>query len=208
MSSSLFGKAEGGLFVGHVCQGASNTPDTWYLPGEGGDWPDVLMNISPHFWAYSGLVICLGLSVVGAAWGVWVTGSTLLGASIKSPRIKSKNLVSVIFSEATAIFGVIVSIILLGKVSGDIDYSKESCPMLWFTAYAVFWSGVSVGVTNLISGMAVGISGAGCALGDAIDASLFVKILIVEIFGGALGVFGLIVGIIQSQEAQYPEAKN
>ncbi len=115
---------------------------------------------------------------------------------------------SVIFCEATAIYGVILAVILTNKMSlptgnipSDPNAIKEYYRVARFAAYSVFWSGVSVGLTNLGSGVSVGLTGSSCALADAQDSSLFVKILITEIFASALGIFGVIVSIIQQNNA-------
>ncbi|CAN1160185.1 V-type proton ATPase subunit c''1 [Linum perenne] len=56
----------------------------------------------PYTFSAIGIAISIGVSVLGVAWGIYITGSSLIGAAIKAPRITSKNLIKCL---VLAIFG-------------------------------------------------------------------------------------------------------
>lgn len=73
-----------------------------------------------------------------------------MGAAVTVPRIRTKNIVSVIFCEAVAIFGVIFSLVVSFKVvnMNPADFTEAD----YFAGFSIFFAGLALGLSNLGSG--------------------------------------------------------
>jgi hypothetical protein len=68
-----------------------------------------------------------------------------------------------------------MAIIFASKMANVPDPEALYTGSNYFTGFALFWAGLTVGMCNLICGVSVGINGSSAALADAADPSLCVS---------------------------------
>eukprot|EP01126_Amoeba_proteus_P045277 TRINITY_DN505_c0_g1_i1.p1 TRINITY_DN505_c0_g1~~TRINITY_DN505_c0_g1_i1.p1 ORF type:complete len:206 (-),score=32.06 TRINITY_DN505_c0_g1_i1:73-603(-) len=159
-----------------------------------GEW---LESMNPFIFSGIGVGLAMAISASGAAWGIALVGSALVGHSVARPHVRTRNMVSIVFCEAVAIFGIISALLAEIKLSSFADPNGGVMPYeTRFAGWAFFYGGLVVGLCNLCCGVSVGITGSAVVTADASNPDIFVKVLVIEVFASVLGIFGLIVGIL------------
>lgn len=74
------------LFI-YVIYRSVTEPDSEWFVGK------LLLRISPFTFSVLGIASAFGFSVIGAAWGIFITGSSIMGAAVRTPRVRTKNLI-------------------------------------------------------------------------------------------------------------------
>lgn len=83
--------------------------------------PDIVLAAPDSVGSPSGLgfiaaALCTGLATIGAGYAVGAVGSSALGAVSEDPKILGKTLIFVGLAEGIAIYGLIISILILGRL--------------------------------------------------------------------------------------------
>merc|ERR1712086_579979 len=93
------------------------------------------------------------------------------------------------------IYGLITAVIINGKMDKPDEYSN-------YSGFAHLGAGLTVGMSSLAAGLAIGIVGDAGVRANAQQPRLFVGMILILIFAEALGLYGLIVGLVVASTAE------
>merc|ERR1719240_2394052 len=105
-----------------------------------------------------------------------------------------RSIIPVVMAGVLGIYGLITAVIINGKIDPAASYSA-------YSGYAHLGAGLTVGMSSLGAGLAIGIVGDAGVRANAQQPRLFVGMILILIFAEALGLYGLIVGLVVSSSA-------
>jgi len=148
---------------------------------------------SAYFFGFIGAAIALVFCTIGSAYGTAKSGVGVAAIGVNNPGLIMKSSVPVVMAGMVGIYGLIIAVYIGTNIKYDGTYNE-------YKGFAHLASGFATGFSGLAAGMAIGIVGdAGVranAACNGTEASLFVGMILMLVFAEALGLYGLIVGLI------------
>jgi len=140
------------------------------------------------FFGVMGAASAMVFSALGAAYGTAKSGTGIAAMSVMRPELIMKSIIPVVMAGIIAIYGLVVAALVANQIS-DTDYSL-------YKSFTHLGAGLSVGLSGLAAGYAIGIVGDAGVRGTAQQPRLFVGMILILIFAEVLGLYGLIVALI------------
>ncbi|KAG8184896.1 hypothetical protein JTE90_017751 [Oedothorax gibbosus] len=142
------------------------------------------------FFGVIGASMSMIFTAYGAAYGTWKAGVSISTAGTIKPDIIIKSLLPVVMASIISIYGLVASVLIANAIKSTSDgYTL-------FKGLLHLGSGITVGVTGLSAGWAIGDVGAEGVRDVVHQSALFVGMVLILIFCEVLGLYGLIVGLI------------
>merc|ERR1712078_684487 len=130
----------------------------------------------------------------GAAYGTAKSGVGISSMGVMRPDMIMRSIIPVVMAGVLGIYGLITAVIINGKM--------ESASYSAYSGYAHLGAGLTVGMSSLAAGLAIGIVGDAGVRANAQQPRLFVGMILILIFAEALGLYGLIVGLVVASTAE------
>jgi len=144
------------------------------------------------FYSYLGMGIGVSFACLGSAFGTAKAGKGVVAAGVMKPQQAMKNTLPVIMAGVLGIYGLIIAIVINTSLT---TYAKYTVVPL-FLSYGHLAAGICTGIAALSAGISIGIAGNAGARANARNPKLFVVMLLILVFGEALALYGLIIGLI------------
>ncbi|CEP62268.1 H(+)-transporting V0 sector ATPase subunit c LALA0_S05e01640g [Lachancea lanzarotensis] len=154
-----------------------------------------MTELCPVYAPFFGAIGCASaiiFSSFGAAYGTAKSGVGVCATCVLRPDLLFKNIVPVVMAGIIAIYGLVVSVLVC--------YSLTQKQAL-YTGFIQLGAGLSVGLSGLAAGFAIGIVGDAGVRGNAQQPRLFVGMILILIFAEVLGLYGLIVALLLNSRA-------
>jgi len=140
------------------------------------------------FFGVMGIASAMVFSAMGAAYGTAKSGTGIASMAVMRPELIMKSIIPVVMAGIIAIYGLVVAILIAGKVKKGGEYKLMS-------AFLHLGAGLAVGLSGLAAGYAIGIVGDSGVRATAQQPRMFVGMILILIFAEVLGLYGLIVAI-------------
>ncbi|XP_057628594.1 V-type proton ATPase 16 kDa proteolipid subunit c-like [Chionomys nivalis] len=141
------------------------------------------------FFAVIGASSAMVFSAMGAAYGTAKSGTGIAAMSVMRPEMIMKSIIPVVMAGIIAIYGLVVAVLIANSLTDGITL---------YRSFLQLGAGLSVGLSGLAAGFAIGIVGDAGVRGTAQQPRLFVGMILILIFAEVLGLYGLIVALILS----------
>lgn len=148
------------------------------------------------FMASLGASAAIVLANLGASYGTAKAGVGIGGMGVMRGDLVMRSLIPVVMAGVLGIYGLISAVIITGKISKPQSVST-------FQGYSLLCAGLTVGMSSVAAGYAIGIVGdAGVRCNALANGKLFVGMILILIFAEALGLYGLIVGLVVASNSE------
>lgn len=143
------------------------------------------------FFGVMGSATAIIFTALGAAYGTAKSGTGISAMAVMRPELIMKSIIPVVMAGIIAIYGLVVAAVIANELKAPPDY-----PL--FKGFLHLGAGLSVGLSGLAAGFAIGVVGDAGVRGTAQQPRLFVGMILILIFAEVLGLYGLIVALVLS----------
>ncbi|XP_017493647.1 PREDICTED: V-type proton ATPase 16 kDa proteolipid subunit-like [Rhagoletis zephyria] len=153
------------------------------------------VDLKPIYGPFFGVLGCsfaMIFSSLGAAYGTAKSGAGISSMAVMRPELIMKSIIPVVMAGIIAIYGLVVSALIANQIGpGGVEGTYSL-----FKSALHLGAGLSVGLSGLAAGYAIGLVGDAGVRGTAQQPRLFVGMILILIFAEVLGLYGLIVALV------------